>query len=60
LGFGLVGAGAAALSWALLSAFHVTLFAADAIVFQYIMTVAAFPLFAFIFSRWQQAFLKLD
>lgn len=60
LGFGLVGAGAAALSWALLSAFHVTLFAADAIVFQYVMTVAAFPLFAFIFSRWQQAFLKLD
>ena len=60
LGFGLVGAGAAMLSWLLLSAFYVTLFAADAIAFQYVLTVATFPLLVFFFSRWQQAFLKLD
>ena len=58
--FGLVGAGAAMLSWLLLSAFYVTLFAADAIAFQYVLTVATFPLLVFFFSRWQQAFLKLD
>ena len=60
LGFALVGAGAGVLAWLLLSAYNVTLFSVDAIAFQYATTVAAFPLCAFLLSRWQQAFLKVD
>lgn len=60
LGFGLVGAGAALLSWTVLSAYNVTLLGGESIAFQYVMTVAAFPLGAYLLSRWQQAFLKLD
>lgn len=60
LGFALVAAGAAVLAWCLLSAFHMTLFEVEAIAFQYATTLALFPLFALVFARWQQAFLKAD
>lgn len=60
LGFALVGAGASTIAWLMLSAYHVTLFSVEAIAFQYVMTVAAFPILGYFFWRWQQAFLKQD
>ncbi|MEK9671702.1 MAG: rod shape-determining protein MreD [Rhodospirillaceae bacterium] len=60
VGFVLVGGGASALAWVLLSAYHTTIFSGQAILCQFVMTFAAFPLLAFFFSRWQQAFLRQD
>ena len=60
LGFALVAAGAAAESWLLVSAFHVTLLEPTAVFYGYIMTAGCFPVLAWIFIRWQQAFLRFE
>jgi rod shape-determining protein MreD len=60
LGFVLVAAGAAAESWILVSAFHVTLIEPTAVLYGYAVTAGSFPLLAWIFIRWQQAFLRFE
>jgi rod shape-determining protein MreD len=60
LGFALVAAGAAAESWLLVSAFHVTLLEPTAVFYGYILTAGFFPVLAWIFIRWQQAFLRFE
>ena len=58
LGFALVAAAAAVQSWLLVSAFHMTLIHPDALIFQYLLTVALYPIPAWLFLRWQQVFLR--
>lgn len=58
LGFVLVGAGASLLSWTLVTAYYVTPMPMDAVAFQYLMSVALYPLPAWLFLRWQQVFLR--
>lgn len=58
LGFLLVSAGAAILTWILVSAFYVSLIRPDALIFQYLVTLAIYPFPAWLFLRWQQIFLR--
>ena len=58
LGFMLVSAGAATLTWILVSTFYVSLINPDALLFQYLVTIAIYPLSAWLFLRWQQVFLR--
>lgn len=60
LGFALVAAGAAAVSWVLVSAYNVTLVEPSAVLFQYLVTLGGFPLLALLFTRWQQTFLRQE
>ena len=60
LGFALVAAGQALMSWVLVSAYNVMLISPHALSFQYLLTLGCFPLFAWIFLRWQGAFLRLE
>ena len=60
LGFSLIAAGAAVISWVLVSAFHVTLVEPRTVFFQYLLTLGVFPAVAWLFLRWQRAFLRLD
>jgi rod shape-determining protein MreD len=58
LGFSIVSAVAALLTWALISAYYVSLVDPRALVYQYSLTLGFFPILAWVFLRWQQAFLK--
>lgn len=57
-GFALVLAGALAVSWLLVSAFHVTIIAPGALAFQFALTLGGFPVLSWLLLRWQQAVLK--
>ncbi len=58
LGFLLVSAGAAMLTWIFVSTFYVRLIRPDAMIFQYLVSLAIYPLPAWFFLRWQQIFLR--
>ncbi|MGB0683975.1 MAG: rod shape-determining protein MreD [Magnetovibrionaceae bacterium] len=58
LGFGIVAGGAFALSWLLNSLLTLHILQFEPVVFQYLMTLACFPILSWLFLRWQQAFLK--
>ncbi len=60
LGFAVIAAGASLLSWILVSALNAALVAPRAVVFQYLVTLGVFPLLAWIFLRWQRAFLESE
>ena len=60
LGFAVVSAAAMMVSWILISALQLTLVNPQALVYQYLLTLGFFPLLAWIFLRWQQAFLKVE
>lgn len=60
MGFVVVAAGASLAGWVLVSGFYATLVEPRAVFFQYLMSVGVFPLLAWIFLRWQQAFLAQD
>jgi len=60
LGFAVVGGGAMALSWILVSAYHLALVDPRALLYQYLLTLGFFPLLAWAFLRWQQAILKAE
>ena len=60
LGFALVGAGEVFASWVLVSAYNVMLVSPNALFFQYLITLGCFPMFAWIFLRWQGTFLRLE
>lgn len=58
LGFSVIAAGALAVNWGLISAINLTLVEPRTVIFQYLLTLGLFPAVAFVFLRWQQAFLK--
>ncbi len=60
MGFGLIWFVASIELWALSSAWHLALLDIKGFVFQYLLTVGLFPFIAWIFLRWQQAFLQQD
>jgi len=57
LGFSLVAAGASSMNWFLISIFHVTIVDADALFFQYLLSLGIFPMVTWILMRWQRAVL---
>jgi rod shape-determining protein MreD len=59
-GFAIVAALAMSVSWALVSAFSVTLIDAEALIFQYLLTLGVYPVMCWFFQRWQQAFLNTE
>jgi rod shape-determining protein MreD len=60
LGFSIIAAGASVISWAAVSLFYVTLVEPRTVFFQYLMTLGFFPAVAWLFLRWQRAFLRFD
>jgi len=58
LGFSLVSGGALLLDWALMSAWNLAVIALEPKVYQYFLTLGAFPGLAWLFMRWQRAFLR--
>ncbi|MFB0952511.1 MAG: rod shape-determining protein MreD [Rhodospirillales bacterium] len=59
-GFMMVAGGALALEWFLLSIFAGDLVQARSAIYQFGLTAAIFPFLAWLFTRWQQAFLQVD
>lgn len=57
-GFALIGLAAAVWSWALASAWNLAVLDLRTIAFQYVLTLGLFPVIAWIFLRWQRAFLQ--
>jgi len=60
LGFSLMAAVASFLSWLAVSILNVTLIEPGTVFFQYLMTLGFFPVIAWLFLRWQRAFLRFD
>ena len=60
LGFSIVAAGASVMSWIAVSILNVALVEPKTVIFQYLMTLGFFPAIAWLFLRWQRAFLRLD
>ncbi len=60
LGFSVIAAGAAAVSWVGVSLLNVSLIEPRTVIFQYLMTIGFFPAVAWLFLRWQRAFLRFD
>ncbi len=60
LGFSLIAAGAAVINWLAISILSVTLVEPRTVFFQYLLTIGCFPAIAWVFMRWQRAFLKRD
>jgi rod shape-determining protein MreD len=57
LGFTLIAAAASMIGWMLISLIHLTPMNPTAMAFQYALSVGNFPLLAWLFARWQRAFL---
>lgn len=57
-GFMLVAAGAQALTWEFLSILNARMIYPAPLIFQYLLTLALFPCFTWLFIRAQQAFLR--
>ena len=57
-GFALLGAGALALTWEIVSLLNGTLFNPSAVAFQYLLTLALFPCFAWIFTQVQKVLVR--
>jgi len=57
VGFTLVGAGAVVVGWAVISIYYTILAEPNAMAFQYLLSLGIFPLMAWVFMRWQRAFL---
>ena len=60
VGFSIVAAGASVLSWFAVSVFNLALVEPRTVFFQYLMTLGFFPAIAWLFLRWQRAFLRLN
>jgi len=60
LGFSLIAAGAAILSWVAVSALHVALVEPTTAMYQYLLTLGVFPAVAWVFLRWQRALPRHD
>ncbi len=59
-GFAIVAAGALALQWLAMSVIAGELLEARTLVYHFALTAAIFPLPAWLFTRWQQAFLVIE
>ncbi len=59
-GFAVVSLMASVESWLLASAWNLALLDFNAATFQYLLSLGVFPIVAWIFLRWQQAFLQQD
>lgn len=57
LGFSLVAAGAVALTWLLNAMFFAVITSVEAAFVQYLVTIGAFPVLAWILARWQRSVL---
>lgn len=57
LGFSLVAAGAVALTWLLNAMFFAAITSVEAAFVQYLVTIGAFPVLAWILARWQRSVL---
>ena len=60
LGFSLIAAAESALNWLAISLLSATIVEIRTAVFQYLLTVGFFPAVAWVFMRWQRAFLRLN
>lgn len=60
VGFIFVAAGALTLEWLLLSVISGELIQVRAALYQFGLTIAFFPVLAWMFTRWQQAFLQAE
>lgn len=60
LGFGIMAFGAALESWVLVSVLMETLVEPRALVFQFILNFGSFPVLAWLFLRWQHAYLRSE
>lgn len=60
LGFVLVVGVAAIATWVLVSAYNGILAEPTVVFFQGVVTIGVFPVVAWVFLRWQQAFLRAD
>ena len=60
LGFALIAGGAELMTWVLICIYHGTLLDPRTSAFQYLVNLGVFPALAWIFTRWQQAFLRLE
>jgi rod shape-determining protein MreD len=58
VGFSLVAAGATIANWLLVSLYYLVVIQPEALVFQYLLSLGAFPLLSWFFMRWQIAFLS--
>lgn len=58
LGFGIVSAAAFMLTWALVSLWSFGLVEPRGAIFQYLLTLGAFPGLAWVFMRWQQFIIR--
>ena len=59
-GFAVVSLVASVESWVLGSAWNFALLDFNAVTFQYLLSLGIFPIIAWIFLRWQQAFLRQE
>lgn len=59
-GFVMVAAGALALEWVAMSLISGSIIQARSALYQYGLTVALFPFLAWLFTRWQHAFLQVE
>jgi rod shape-determining protein MreD len=57
LGFSLVAAGAVALTWLLNALFFAAITSIEAAFVQYLVTIGAFPVLAWLLARWQRSVL---
>ena len=60
IGFLFVAAGALVLEWLVLSVILGEVIQARSALYQFGLTVAVFPVLAWLFTRWQQAFLQVE
>ena len=60
IGFVFVAAGALVFEWLVLSVVVGEVIQARTALYQFGLTVALFPVLAWMFTRWQQAFLQVD
>lgn len=58
LGFAALWFAASVLTWLLASAWNLALLDFEVFLFQYLVTIGLFPFVAWVFLRWQQAFLQ--
>jgi len=58
IGFGLVAGAASALTWVLVSAWNFAVIEPSAVYIQFLLTFGLFPGLAWLFMRWQRAFLR--
>jgi len=58
--FSLIAAGAVGLNWLAVSILNVAIVEIHTAVFQYLLSLGIFPAVAWVFMRWQRAFLRIE